>query len=75
MESKKIIQIIAKNKFTKYVQAMEIFSFLISGYLLCSDVFYSLIMLMGGLFAAIIAGEAAIEEYKLKLGDAKSGAE
>ena len=73
MNTKKIIQLIAKNKYTKYVQAIEIASFIIGGYLTYTSFFNGFIMLIIGIFAAVIASESAIEEYRLKIGERKIG--
>lgn len=65
MDSKEIINFIAKKRMTRYVQSLEIISFLISGFLLNMDWFSAAIMLLVGIFLALLAGSSAIEEYKL----------
>jgi len=69
MNSKKIILEIAKKRMTKYVQAIEISAFLVSGYLLHLAFFEAGLMFIIGIMAAVIASESAIKEYELKKGE------
>lgn len=66
MKKNKIINYIAKNKLVKYVQAIEISCFLVSGFLLNHKLFEAGVIFFIGIVSALFASESAIEEYKLK---------
>ncbi len=66
--SQNIIKFIAKKKMVKYVQFIELSSFLCSGYLLQMDFMYAGIMFLVGIVFAILAGESALLEHDLKKG-------
>lgn len=70
-----IINFVAERKLTKFVQALEIGSFLISGFLLNTrnGFIEASIMLLVGIFLAIVASTSAIVEYENKIGDKKVG--
>ncbi len=67
--SQNIIKFIAKKKMVKYVQFIELSSFLCSGYLLQMDFLAALVMFFIGIFFALLAGESALLEHDLKKGD------
>jgi len=67
--TKQIIKFIANNRLVKYVQFIELSSFLCSGYLLTMDFIAALVMFFIGIFFALLAGESALLEHDLKKGD------
>ena len=76
--SRKIIKEVASRKMTKYVQAVELISFMLVGLFFGllfglkdgSFLGGALIFFFIGITLAIVAGESAIEEYKM---DVKNG--
>ena len=67
--TKQIIKFIANNRLVKYVQFIELSSFLCSGYLLTMDLFSASLMFLIGIVFALLAGESALLEHDLKKGD------
>ena len=65
---KQIIKFIAKRRLVKYVQFIELSSFMICGYLLTKEIFSASLMLLVGLTFAMLAGEAALLEHDLEKG-------
>jgi len=65
----KIIKFIAKNKFVKYIQFIELSSFMCCGYLLTMNFIFAFIMFSIGIIFAILAGESALLEHDLNKGD------
>ena len=63
-----IIKFIAKKKIVKYVQFIELFIFLCSGYLLQMNFIAAVVMFFIGIVFAILVDESALLEYDLKNG-------
>jgi len=66
--SQNIIKFIAKKKMVKYVQFIELSSFLCCGYLLTMNFVYASLLFLIGIVFAILAGESALLEHDLKKG-------
>jgi len=66
--TQRIIKFIAENKLVKYIQFIELSSFLCSGYLLTMNFVYASLLFLIGIFFAILAGESALLEHDLKKG-------
>ncbi len=66
--TQRIIKFIAENKLVKYIQFIELSSFLCSGYLLQMDFIAAVVMFFIGIVFALLAGESALLEHDLKKG-------
>lgn len=72
--TKKIVDFVANHKMVKYVQALELICFLLSGFFLGLNMGLkdnnfmvgAIVFILVGVILAIIAGESAIEEYRLE---------
>jgi len=67
--NKKVIKFVATNRMVKYIQAIELSSFLICGYLVSINLIIAIIFLFIGIYSAMIAGESALLEHDLESGD------
>jgi len=66
---KDIIRYVANHRMVKYIQVVELSSFLVSGFLVSISYGASATMLLAGIFFAMITGEAALLEHELKKGN------
>jgi len=64
--TKKIIKYVAEKRIVKYIQLVELLSFMFCGYTITINFMLSGIFLILGFFFAIIAGESALLEHDLK---------
>ena len=64
--TKKIIKYVAEKRIVKYIQLVELLSFMLCGYIININFMLSGIFLILGFFFAIIAGESALLEHDLK---------
>jgi len=64
--TKKIIKYVAERRIVKYIQLVELLSFMFCGYTVNINFMLSGIFLILGFFFAIIAGESALLEHDLK---------
>ncbi len=64
--TKKFINLVAERRMVKYMQFIEITSFLLCGYLVNIEFIVSAIFFILGIFFAMIAGESALLEHDLK---------
>jgi hypothetical protein len=64
--TKKIIKYVAERRIVKYIQLVELLSFMFCGYTITINFMLSGIFLILGFFFAIIAGESALLEHDLK---------
>ena len=64
--TKKIIKFVAERRIVKYIQLVELLSFMFCGYTITINFMLSGIFLILGFFFAIIAGESALLEHDLK---------
>jgi len=64
--TRKFIKLVAERRMVKYIQFIELTSFMLCGYLVNIDFIVSAIFLILGVFFAVIAGESALLKHDLK---------
>jgi len=64
--TRKAIKFVAEKRMVKYIQFIELTSFMLCGYMVNIDFIVSAIFFILGIFFAVIAGESALLEHDLK---------